>query len=76
MPFNRDDKKNKYEKKEKYQSIINEDDADTIGFSFKTFGKTDSVIERGCTSRGFCQWILFYCKKNYLLPKKCKKNNF
>ena len=55
MPFIRDDKKNKHEKKEKYQSIINEDDADTIGFSFKTFGKSDSVIERGFTSRGFCQ---------------------
>ena len=27
-------------KKEKYQSIINEDDAGTIGFSFKTFGKS------------------------------------
>ena len=55
MLFIRDDKKNKHEKKEKYQSIINENDADTIGFSFKTFGKSDSVIERGFTSRGFCQ---------------------
>ena len=55
MPFIRDDKKNKHEKKEKYQSIINENDADIIGFSFKTFGKSDSVIERGFTSRGFCK---------------------
>ena len=53
--FIRDDKRNKQEKKEKYQSIINEDDANTIGFSFKTFGKSDSVTERGFTSRGFCK---------------------
>ena len=70
MPFIRADKKNKHEKKEKYQSIINENDADIIGFSFKTFGKSDSVIERGFTSRGFCQWILFYCKKKLLIAKK------
>ena len=42
-------------KRKKYQSIINEDDADTIGFCFKTFGKSDSVTERGFTSRGFCK---------------------
>ena len=44
--------RNKREKKETDQSIINEDDADT-GFSFKTFGKSDSVTEKGFNSRGF-----------------------
>ena len=42
--------RNKREKKERDQSIINEDDADT-GFSFKTFGKSDSVTEKGLNSR-------------------------
>ena len=42
--------RNKREKKESDQSIINEDDADT-GFSFKTFGKSDSVTEKGLNSR-------------------------
>ena len=42
--------RNKREKKETDQSISNEDDADT-SFSFKTFGKSDSVTEKGLNSR-------------------------
>ena len=53
MSFIRDDKRNKREKKGTDQSIIYEDDADTIGFSLKTFGKSDSVTEKGLNSREF-----------------------
>ena len=60
---------NKREKKETDQSIINEHDADT-GFSFKTFGKSDSVTEKDLTAHNSVNEFYFNLKKILLNAKK------
>ena len=52
--WQKEKKEKKQEKKETSQSVINEDDADTISSSFKTFGKSDSITDKGFMSGGFC----------------------